>query len=231
MIHTIKYVTQIDNGTTYHQAMEKEKLITRLQQPLPGRAAQEKMLSRDRVLSLEVPQHARLSAVLILLYPTENDWSILYIQRAIDGHAHSGQIGFPGGKKEKMDADLMATALREAQEEIGIDPKSIEIIGTLTSLYIPVSNFCVSPFVGILQHKPTLQLEANEVARVLEVPIKTLLDERIKTITEIATPTSPTVLRNVPAYLLERDTVLWGASAMITAELEQVLVDILSTQI
>lgn len=207
--------------------MEKEKLKTRLQQPLPGRVAQEKMLSRAKMLSLETPQHARLSAVLILLYPTENDWSVLYIQRAIDGHAHSGQIGFPGGKKEKMDVDLMATALREAQEEIGIDPTSIEIIGALTSLYIPVSNFCVSPFVGVLQYKPTLQLEASEVARVLEVPIKTLLDDRIKTIIEITTPTSPNVLRNVPAYLLEKDTILWGASAMITAELEQILIDIL----
>ncbi len=217
----------IDNSIAHHQAMEKEKLKTRLQQPLPGRAAQEKMLSRARMLSLETPQRARLSAVLILLYPTENDWSVLYIQRAIDGHAHSGQIGFPGGKKEMMDTDLMATALREAQEEIGIDPTSIEIIGALTSLYIPVSNFCVSPFVGVLQHKPTLQLEASEVARVLEVPLKTLLDDQIKSIIEITTPASPNVLRNVPAYLLEKDTILWGASAMITAELEQVLIDIL----
>ncbi len=204
--------------------MNLEKLKLRLQQPLPGKLAQDRMISRLITLPTEVPDSAKVSAVLIVFLNKNDSWHIVYIQRAIDGHAHSGQIGFPGGKQEKFDSNLRATALREAQEEIGIASNAVEIIGQLSSLYIPVSNFNVYPFVAVASSTFNYRLQASEVARVLEVPVSTLLNEEIKTTFKL-TAADHSFIRSVPAYQLESDAILWGATAMITAELEQILLD------
>lgn len=204
--------------------MNLEKLKLRLQQPLPGKLAQDRMISRLITLPTEVPDSAKVSAVLIVFLNKNDSWHIVYIQRAIDGHAHSGQIGFPGGKQEKFDSNLRATALREAQEEIGIVSNAVEIIGQLSSLYIPVSNFNVYPFVAVASSTFNYRLQASEVARVLEVPVSTLINEEIKTTFKL-TAADHRFIRSVPAYQLEADAILWGATAMITAELEQILLD------
>ncbi|HQE11868.1 MAG TPA: CoA pyrophosphatase [Flavipsychrobacter sp.] len=204
--------------------MNLEKLKLRLQQPLPGKLAQDRMISRLITLPTEVPDSAKVSAVLIVFLNKNDTWHIVYIQRAIDGHAHSGQIGFPGGKQEKFDSNLRATALREAQEEIGIVSNAVEIIGQLSSLYIPVSNFNVYPFVAVASSTFNYRLQASEVARVLEVPVSTLINEEIKTTFKL-TAADHRFIRSVPAYQLEADAILWGATAMITAELEQILLD------
>jgi 8-oxo-dGTP pyrophosphatase MutT (NUDIX family) len=201
-----------------------EKLKLRLQQPLPGKLAQDRMISRLITLPTEVPDSAKVSAVLIVFLNKNDTWHIVYIQRAIDGHAHSGQIGFPGGKQEKFDSNLRATALREAQEEIGIVSNAVEIIGQLSSLYIPVSNFNVYPFVAVASSTFNYRLQASEVARVLEVSVSTLINEEIKTTFKL-TAADHRFIRSVPAYQLEADAILWGATAMITAELEQILLD------
>lgn len=204
--------------------MNLEKLKLRLQQPLPGKLAQDRMISRLITLPTEVPDSAKVSAVLIVFLNKNDSWHIVYIQRAIDGHAHSGQIGFPGGKQEKFDSNLRATALREAQEEIGIVSNAVEIIGQLSSLYIPVSNFNVYPFVAVASSTFNYRLQASEVARVLEVSVSTLINEEIKTTFKL-TAADHRFIRSVPAYQLEADAILWGATAMITAELEQILLD------
>lgn len=204
--------------------MNLEKLKLRLQQPLPGKLAQDRMISSLITLPTEVPDSAKVSAVLIVFLNKNDTWHIVYIQRAIDGHAHSGQIGFPGGKQEKFDSNLRATALREAQEEIGIVSNAVEIIGQLSSLYIPVSNFNVYPFVAVASSTFNYRLQASEVARVLEVPVSTLINEEIKTTFKL-TAADHRFIRSVPAYQLEADAILWGATAMITAELEQILLD------
>lgn len=204
--------------------MNLEKLKLRLQQPLPGKLAQDRMISRLITLPTEVPDSAKVSAVLIVFLNKNDTWHIVYIQRAIDGHAHSGQIGFPGGKQEKFDSNLRATALREAQEEIGIVSNAVEIIGQLSSLYIPVSNFNVYPFVAVASSTFNYRLQASEVARVLEVSVSTLINEEIKTTFKL-TAADHRFIRSVPAYQLEADAILWGATAMITAELEQILLD------
>lgn len=94
------------------------------------------------------------SAVLLLLFPDKGSLNLLFIKRAEDGGKHSGQIAFPGGKFEENDNILENTALRETEEEVGIKKEDIKILKSLTSLLIPVSNFSVKPFVGIIDYKP-----------------------------------------------------------------------------
>jgi len=206
--------------------LDIEKLKKRLQKELPGRNAQYKMLSRVKAMPDIIPENAKPSAVLVLLFPKEEEWHILYIQRAIDGHAHSGQIGFPGGRQEPDDANLSSTALREACEEVGIKKDEVQIIGQLTSLYIPVSNFIVYPFIAVAEKQPDYLLQEAEVHRVLEIPVKELLNAEKKTVVEVTSPADKSFVRKVPAYKLEDDAILWGATAMITAELETILEEI-----
>src|SRR5688572_27853183 len=94
----------------------------------------------------EERKSAKISSVLVLLYPARDIVYTPLILRASYSGSHSGQISFPGGKFDKEDADLGCTALREAKEEIGIDPGKITLIGELATLYIPPSGFLVHPF-------------------------------------------------------------------------------------
>lgn len=204
--------------------MDHLKLIDwlkdRLGQPLPGMDAHERMAARVRPLPAVIPKDARPSAVLSLLFPYEDDLNLLLIKRTEDGRAHSGQISFPGGRQDPTDADLRATALRETQEEVGIMSSDINILGPLTPLYIPVSNFQVYPFVAFAERKPEYNLSRNEVAHILEVPLKEILSEERKTITEVTSPADRTFVRNVNAYRLQDGSIIWGATAMILSELE-----------
>ncbi|HTN46225.1 MAG TPA: CoA pyrophosphatase [Flavipsychrobacter sp.] len=203
--------------------LDIEKLKLRLQQELPGKSAHDKMMSRVKDMPGEMPKDAKPSAVLIVLFPVSGNWHVLYIQRAKDGHAHSGQIGFPGGKQEPDDANLKATALREAHEEVGIMSQDVEIIGQLTSLYIPVSNFNVYPFVALAQKRPEYRLQTSEVAGIFEVPLAKLLHADTKNTVRVTSPIDASFIRDVPAYQLDDNAILWGATAMITSELEAVL--------
>jgi 8-oxo-dGTP pyrophosphatase MutT (NUDIX family) len=200
-----------------------EWLKTRLQQPLPGLTAQELMAGRVLAMPLAVPANARPSAVLCLLFPVQDDLHILLMKRMADNGAHSGQISFPGGRQEPADADPKATALREANEEVGIMAAEVEVIGALTPLYIPVSNFLVYPFVGYTKERPAYNLSKHEVADIIEVPLSVLLHAGRKTVVDVTSPAVPQVIRNVKAYKLADGTIIWGATAMIISELEVVL--------
>ncbi len=203
-----------------------ERLRARLQQPLPGRNAQERMMGRVVSMPLQVPDDARLSAVLCLLFPMNEELHVLLMKRKEDKTAHSGQVSFPGGRFEEGDADLKATALREAYEEVGILCEDVDILGALTELYIPVSNFNVYPFVGFAESRPNYSLSHNEVAHTLEVPLNELLHAERKTVAEVVSPKYPDVKRKVNAYILKDGTIIWGATAMMISELEVVLEDI-----
>lgn len=200
-----------------------EWLKGRLAEPLPGIAGQEKMMARVKPMPEKIPTDARPSAVLCLLFPIVETLHLLLIRRVDDGKAHSGQIGFPGGKQDPWDADLKSTALREAQEEVGIMPANVDIIGSLTPLYIPVSNFQVYPFVGYSANKPEYNISKAEVAEVLETPIKHLLHPDHKTIVNVTSPVMPEIIRSVRAYKLPDSGIIWGATAMIISELETIL--------
>lgn len=199
------------------------QLKEKLQQPLPGTEAQFKMASRFR-LPIDMEQFdlskARKGAVLILLYPHENKINtVLTLRQSYDG-VHSGQVSFPGGKLDPTDESLAAAALREAEEEVGVNKNEITLIGNLSNLYIPPSNFLVSPFVGKMDRKPLLIKHEREVEKIIEVPITYFLDETIKE-KKIITP-SEFVSFEAPYYNLEGHTV-WGATAMILSELMEVI--------
>ena len=200
-----------------------EWLRNRLRLELPGRSAQERMMGRVVKMPVTIPENARPSAVLCLLFPVDDVLHVLLMKRKEDKTAHSGQVSFPGGSFDNTDADLRATALREANEEVGIMPADVDILGALTPLYIPVSNFNVYPFVGYSKSRPAYNLSQNEVSYTIEVPLADLLHADRKTVTDVVSPAVPGVISQVKAYQLEDGTIVWGATAMIISELEVVL--------
>lgn len=161
------------------------------------------------------------SAVMLLLYLKNDEWHLLAIRRSTDGGVHSGQIGFPGGQQEPTDDNLLETALRETYEEVGIAPSTIIPLGALSPVYIAVSNFEVAPFVGFWHSPSPLSLSINEVEMAIELPIAKLFDPSTKTNVNLRTPAN--LYRNVNAYGPSKDIVIWGATALMIAELELLL--------
>lgn len=201
----------------------KRKLQNRLKQNLPGRDAQLRMTGRHMPAAEEVPEDVRLSAVLVLLFVQDEEVKLLFIQRTDDGGAHSGQISFPGGSKDEIDVSLEATALREAEEEVGLNADQVDMLGALSPLYIPVSNFMVYPFVAWCNTPVPYSLSTMEVAAVLEVPLGWMRDAKTKIQTTVRPASRPGLVLDVPGYQLPGDLLLWGATAMIFAELEACL--------
>lgn len=197
-----------------------EWLKERLKQPLPGLEAQNRMAARVRELPSIIPDNAKLSAVLGLLFPKNEVLNLLLIKRVNDGKPHGGQIGFPGGRKDTTDASLTDTALRETFEEVGIPSKAVNILGALTSLYIPVSYSLVQPFIGFMSHKPEYVLSTNEVQYTLEVPLHEFFAPEKKIVTHITPAAFPDITLKAPAYKWDEEHLVWGATAMIISELE-----------
>ncbi len=166
------------------------------------------------------PETARDAGVLMLLYPREEEVYTVFIRRAgrIEQDKHKGQISFPGGKREKIDPDMAASAVRETEEEIGVARQQIRVLRELTPLYIPVSNFLVHPFLGIAEERPSFTLQPEEVDGILEVPLRHILDPAKQQLTDI-TIHSGFTLRDVPYYHLDGQ-IVWGATAMILSEFQ-----------
>ena len=129
---------------------------------------------------------------------------------------HSGQMSFPGGKHDQTDFDLRHTALRETQEEIGVDPNGINIIGQATPLYIPVSNFLAHPYVGVMDHRPEFIKEEREVAEIVTTPLLDLIEYVEPSSIDIPYGQG-LVLKNVP-YFDVKGKVVWGATSMMLNE-------------
>ena len=194
-----------------------EKLSLRLQKPLPGQDAHDKMASESR-LKLKMPspnERTRESAVLILFYPSKNQIFIPLILRPQYDGVHGGQMAFPGGRVEKEDENLIRTAMREAQEEIGVRLTDIEVIGQLTKLFIPPSNFNVQPVIGYMNHRPDFYPDAREVDKVIEIALEEIINPKIigRKILNIRG-----VEIDAPFYQIQEHTV-WGATAMMISEL------------
>ena len=151
------------------------------------------------------------------------------IRRTEDGKAHSGQVSFPGGRMDTTDPDLQYTAMRELEEEVGVTSSSIQLLGALSPLYIPVSNFHVYPFVGFSQQQPVFQLSEQEVSKLLIVSLNDLFHTSRKTKASVTSPAEPNFKRIVNAYQLNDGSIIWGATAMILAELETIFAEITSS--
>ena len=171
----------------------------------------------------EIPQDARESGVLLLLQEdvSNGEHQVILIERTKDRSAHSRQIAFPGGRREIGDASLMETALREAEEEIGIDRSQVKIAGALTPLYIPVSNFMVYPFVGVTGGDTLFAPQPSEVARIITVPLSYLFTEGTRIHTTVSPESAKGETLQVPAYQLPAGgPLVWGATAMMLSEFE-----------
>jgi len=193
-------------------------LEERLKKPLPGRSAQLKMASLARLQGLMnfiQPENAIPSSVLLLLYPFEKEIGLVLIQRPDYIGVHSGQISLPGGKYEDDDESLIYTALREAKEEIGIDPVLVQILGQITELYIPPSNFIVTPVVGYMSIRPQFKADPKEVADIIEIRISDLMNTSNSQKKKMKLRHG--FFLRVPSYYIDGN-IIWGATAMILSE-------------
>jgi len=192
--------------------------------PKPGLAAQLKMAPPQRFGTKEtlikVPKIVKKAAVMMLLYPKDQQLSFCLIQRTTYDGKHSGQISFPGGKKEEEDIDFWATALRESHEEIGVNPAEIKLITTLSSTYIPPSNFYVYPYLAYTNQRPDFVAEEGEVDHVIEVPLSDLLGESAIQNGPITASYTKEVI--VPMFVFGSYRV-WGATAMILSEAREII--------
>lgn len=190
---------------------------------LPGIEAQFKLAPKLRLnynAKKIKANDPKIAAVLALFYPNlNNEVTLLLTKRANYDGTHSGQISFPGGKVEQSDLNLKQTALRETFEEVGINVEDIEVIRELTEVYIPPSNFLVTPFIGIIYNKPVFKVN-SEVAKIIEVPFSKLIDET--SIGSIKITNSYMKETSVPCFKID-DSIIWGATAMILSEIREVL--------
>lgn len=205
-----------------------EQLKQELLKPLPGQAAQLRMAPPLREKLMEAPPDARLGGVMVLLFEKKNEWHTLLIRRTEDGNTHSGQISFPGGKKDDADADMIHTALRECEEEIGIPADAISVLGTLSSLYIPPSRFLVTPTLGFLSEIRAYRPSQYEVQEIIELPLNTLFAPEQKSNCEVRSSGDKQLRIQTPVYRLPDQNIIWGATAMILSELEHILQNIKS---
>ncbi len=201
-------------------------LRNRLNAPLPGAAAHLQMAPIARIEQAHLFQpneNTRISSVMLLFYPENGRLHFPMIVRPENSGVHSGQIALPGGKKDEEDEDLIATALRETHEEIGIKIDRSQVLGQLSHLYIPPSNFLVYPVVAAIEEKPSFVPSPYEVAELLSVDLYDFLEKHPRQEREIE---ARYMRAKVPCYELN-DKIVWGATAMILCELHSIAKELL----
>lgn len=204
-------------------------LAEKLQLPLPGYEAQlglyssqglEEYKNHIKNFDPDTESNTRQSSVLILLYEKEGKVYFPLIRRPEYEGVHSGQIALPGGKVEASDPDILATALRETQEEIGIPPEHIQTLGVLTPVFIPPSRFWVNVVVGYSNSLPAFIPDQREVAEVIEYPLDQL--QEISFIEEREVIRAQQWKMRAPGYVYQ-DHFIWGATSMILTELRELV--------
>ena len=154
------------------------------------------------------------AAVLVALYPHDGVLRAVLTKRREDLRRHPGEISFPGGRYDHTDAALLATALREAHEEIGLAPEAVDLLGALEPTPTIATGYAVYPFVGLLEPGHEWTLSAREVAQVLELPLRALRDGYRR---------QRLIRRGVPirtdTYVVDDDHLIWGATARILSDL------------
>lgn len=192
---------------------------------LPGEEAHYKlapMLRLQELEGLDIEQKKpKQAAVMAVFYPGKQEETrfVLILRKSYKG-VHSNQVGFPGGRVEEEDLNLMHTALRETEEEVGIPREEVTVLRELTRLYIPPSNFWVQPYLGLMERTPLLVPQEEEVEAVLEIDIDEFLSESCLTRQTLSTSYATNI--EVPAFLLNGH-VVWGATAMMLSEMKDIL--------
>lgn len=214
--------------------LDYQKLIDffeqKMKEPLPGLSAQLKMEPPHRNNEFQKNpdfDNFRKSAILIILWIDQKSLKTAFILRPEYDGFHSNQIAFPGGKSEKSDKDLIQTALREANEEVGINSEIVKVMGSLTPLFIPPSRFMVYPVIGISKNKPDFKTDPHEVKTLLIADISTFLNT--ENIIKQQFVIRNTTINDIPCYKMG-DHLIWGATAMILSELLELIEPFLLTE-
>ena len=198
-----------------------DELILHLRLNLPGQRAQRLMAPEHNTNTRfdRNPPDAQQSSILMLIYPKNHQLYTVFMHRTDHGGKHGGQISFPGGRNETADKSLWHTALRETQEEIGIDTEQITYLGSLSNLFIPVSNYNVTPFLGYMAKLPRFSLNPDEVREIITVPLNSLKNPENK---GFYTFYNGERTINAPCYIFNGYKV-WGATAMIISEFNEIV--------
>jgi len=199
----------------------KNYLREMLSGKLPGSTAHSKMLPPGRRTISTDKERASIkqSSVLLLLFPEEDRLYTCLMKRPPTMKHHPGQISFPGGKVEKEDTSAEMTALREAREEVGIDPGAVEILGKLSELYLEVSQFSIQPFIAWSDKKPDFLVNSGEVEELILFPLSDFVANEAISEVELQTFTGPLLVKYYP----HNGEIIWGATAMILSELIEIL--------
>jgi 8-oxo-dGTP pyrophosphatase MutT (NUDIX family) len=210
-----------DRAGSNDRELLPDVLRRRLAGPLPGREAQLRMAPQPRLWP--APGTVLLpAAALLLIYPDGGDWWVPLTVRGAGLRHHGGQVSLPGGRLDYPDETVEQAALREANEEIGIAPEEVDILGRLTPLPIAVSGHLLSPVVGLAQRRPQFAVAPSEVDRLIEVPVTRLAHPDTVGWEQRVRPRPPHDVMTVPFFEIDGAQV-WGATAMILAEFVAVL--------
>jgi len=189
--------------------------------PFPGERAQLSMSPeiRDYMNNLKKKTLVKKAGVAIIIFQKEGVLYTVFIKRPKYDGPHSAQISFPGGKLDYVDNNLIQTAIRETQEEVGIKADDLLFISSLSPLYIPISNILVQPVVFFLPYQPVYCISTREVDHVIEIDFKTLFDDNS---VKEKTLQIGEINFNTPYYDVY-DNHIWGATAMVVAELKEIM--------
>jgi 8-oxo-dGTP pyrophosphatase MutT (NUDIX family) len=196
-----------------------EKIRAGFLRPLPGLDAQLTMAPSPRLGwdPLKFPAGATVGAAVLLVYPHDDTLHLALTVRGSGLRNHTGQVSLPGGRVDEGET-IETAALREANEEIGIDPAMVELLGRLTPLHIPVSGFLLHPVVGFTSMRPAFQRAEWEVARIIEAPVRLLSDPAVvKREFRTRVVNGQSIDVTVPYFDIDGEKV-WGATAMVLAE-------------
>ena len=185
-----------------------------------------KMMPKERLPFLNIDKtklfNYKEAGVLLLVYKKNNQAHLVFIERTNYGGVHSAQIAFPGGKKEDIDNNLLDTALRETFEEIGVSIKSIVTIKEMSKVYIPPSNFLVSPYLAFSNTPINFILQKDEVQSIIEISLDEILNDKNKHYSIMNTSYANNI--EVPVFQFNKFKI-WGATAMMLSQFKDILTE------